>query len=48
MRVSRVRGETELETAQHGRYIVPVKARVRSAEHLDEGDTVTLTLTVRL
>ena len=43
--------DTEWDTSlfpKDGRYIVPVKARVRSAEHLDEGDTVTLTLTVRL
>jgi hypothetical protein len=29
-----------------GRYIVPVKARVRRAEGLDVGDTVTVQLTV--
>ena len=29
-----------------GRYIVPVKARVREAERLDVGDTVTVRLTV--
>ena len=29
-----------------GRYIVPVKANVRQAEGLDEGDVVTIRLTV--
>ena len=31
---------------QGGRYLVPVKARVRRAEDLDEGDTVTVRLSV--
>ncbi len=30
-----------------GHYIVPIKARVRTAEHLEEGDPVTLHLEVR-
>lgn len=30
-----------------GRYIVPIKASVRKAEHLAEGDTVTVRLDVR-
>ncbi|HEX6291914.1 MAG TPA: DUF1905 domain-containing protein [Herpetosiphonaceae bacterium] len=30
-----------------GRYIVPVKASIRKAEHLEEGDTVTVHLEVR-
>ena len=30
-----------------GGYLVPVKDRVRQAERLDEGDVVTLALTVR-
>lgn len=29
-----------------GRYIVPIKSSVRRAENLDEGDTVTIRLTV--
>ncbi len=36
-------GETEWKTSLYpkdGRYIVPIKASVRRAEHLDEGDTV--------
>ena len=43
--------DTEWETSlfpKDGHYIVPVKARVRSAERLEEGDKVTMTLTVRL
>ncbi len=31
-----------------GRYIVPVKARVRTAEGLEVGDTVTVRLTVEV
>ncbi len=31
---------------QDGRYIVPVKAQVRNSERLDEGQTVTVHLTV--
>jgi hypothetical protein len=30
-----------------GRYLVPIKARVRTAEQLAEGDTVTVRLEVR-
>lgn len=30
-----------------GRYIVPIKASIRSAEHLEEGDQVTIQLDVR-
>ncbi|MEZ4767196.1 MAG: DUF1905 domain-containing protein [Caldilineales bacterium] len=29
-------------------YILPIKASVRKAEHIDEGDTVTVQLEVRL
>jgi hypothetical protein len=42
-------GRTEYRTAlwpKDGRYIVPIKASVRKAEALDEGDTVTLRLAV--
>jgi hypothetical protein len=41
-------GATEWETSlfpEDGRYVVPVKATVRRAEGLDEGDTVTVRLT---
>jgi len=31
-----------------GRYVVPLKAAVRRAEDLDEGDTVTVRLSVDL
>jgi Domain of unknown function (DUF1905) len=44
-------GNTEWYTAlfpKDGRYIVPIKASVREAEHLEEGDNVTLRLEVRL
>lgn len=40
-------GATEFETAlipKDGRYAVPVKAAVRKAERIDEGDTVTVQL----
>jgi hypothetical protein len=43
-------GETEWETSlfpKDGRYLVPIKANVRKAEHLDAGDTVTIWLEVR-
>ena len=30
-----------------GRYIVPIKANVRRAENLEEGDTVTVRLTIQ-
>ena len=43
-------GKTEWKTSlfpKDGRYIVPIKAGVRAAENLDEGDTVTVQLEVR-
>ena len=43
-------GKTEWKTSlwpKDGRYIVPIKASVREAEHLDEGDKVTVRLEVR-
>jgi hypothetical protein len=43
-------GETEFQTSlfpKDGRYLVPIKASVREAENLEEGDTVTLRLEVR-
>lgn len=42
-------GRTEWKTSmfpKDGRYIVPIKARVREAEHLEEGDRVTIRLEV--
>lgn len=42
-------GKTEWKTSlfpKDGRYIVPIKASVRKAEDLDEGDTVTVRLEV--
>jgi hypothetical protein len=42
-------GATAFETSlwpKDGRYIVPLKAAVRRAEQVDEGDTVTVQLTV--
>ena len=42
-------GETEWKTSlfpKNGRYIVPVKGAVRSAENLEDGDTVTVRLSV--
>ena len=42
-------GKIEWETAlwpKDGRYIVPIKANVRRAEQLEEGDTVTVRLDV--
>jgi len=44
-------GKTEWKTSlfpKDGRYIVPIKASVRTAEDLQEGDNVTLRLEVRL
>ena len=44
-------GNTEWKTSLYpkdGRYIVPIKASVRRAENLDEGDTVAVRLDVRL
>lgn len=43
-------GKTEWKTSlfpKDGRYIVPLKDRVRKAESLDEGDDVTIQLEVR-
>ncbi len=43
-------GKTEWQTSlfpKDGRYVVPVKASVRKAEHLEEGDTATVRLEVR-
>jgi hypothetical protein len=42
-------GKTEWQTSlfpKDGLYLVPIKARVREAEHLEEGDTVTVRLEV--
>jgi hypothetical protein len=42
-------GRTEWTTSlfpKDGQYVVPVKARVRKAEALEAGDTVTVRLTV--
>ena len=42
-------GKTEWKTSlfpKDGRYIVPIKASVRKAENLEEGDTVTVRLEV--
>jgi hypothetical protein len=42
-------GETVWKTSlfpKDGRYLVPVKADVRRAEHLDTGDSPTLRLTI--
>ncbi len=42
-------GKTAWETSmfpKDGRYIVPIKASVRQAENLDEGDNVTIRLQV--
>ena len=44
-------GETTWTTSlypQDGRYVVPLKVAVRRAEGLDEGDTVTVRLSVDL
>jgi hypothetical protein len=44
-------GKTEWKTSlfpKDGHYIVPVKASVRRAENLEEGDEVTVRLEVRL
>ena len=44
-------GETRWQTSlwpKDGRYIVPVKAAVRKAEGIEEGDTATVRLTVDL
>lgn len=42
-------GKTEWQTSlwpKDGRYIVPIKTRVRIAEQLGEGDTVTIRLEI--
>lgn len=42
-------GTTEYKTSlfpKDGRYIVPIKASVRKAENLDEGDSVTICLEI--
>ncbi|MCL7453337.1 MAG: DUF1905 domain-containing protein [Anaerolineae bacterium] len=44
-------GKTAWQTSlfpKDGRYLVPIKASVRQAEHLEEGDNVTIQLNVRL
>jgi hypothetical protein len=44
-------GKTGWKTSlfpKDGRYIVPIKASVQKAEKLEEGDTVTIRLEVRL
>jgi hypothetical protein len=43
-------GKTSYKTSlwpKDGGYIVPIKASVRAAEHLEEGDAVTVRLEVR-
>jgi hypothetical protein len=43
-------GKTEFTTSlfpKDGRYLVPIKASVRKAEKLEEGDNVTIQLKVR-
>ena len=43
-------GKTEFQTSlfpKDGSYIVPIKASVRKAENLEEGDNVTVQLEVR-
>jgi hypothetical protein len=43
-------GETEWQTSlfpKDGRYLVPIKASVRKAENLEQGDNVTVRLEVR-
>jgi hypothetical protein len=44
-------GNTEWQTSlfpKNGRYIVPIKASVRKAEKLEEGDSITVRLEVSL
>jgi hypothetical protein len=44
-------GETGFQTSlfpKDGRYLVPIKTAVRQAENLQEGDSVTVRLEVRL
>ena len=45
-RIGRSKWETSL-FPKDGRYIVPVKAAVRTAEHLAEGDAATVRLSIR-
>jgi hypothetical protein len=43
-------GKTAWETSlfpKDGRYLVPIRASVRKAEQLEEGDVVTLRLVIR-
>jgi hypothetical protein len=43
-------GKTEWQTSlfpKDGRYLLPIKASVRKAENLEEGDNVTVRLEVR-
>ena len=43
-------GETEWQTSlfpKDGRYLVPIKASVRKAENLEQGDKVTVRLEIR-
>ena len=43
-------GDTQWKTSlfpKDGRYLVPIKATVRKAENLEEGDNVTIQLEVR-
>ncbi len=44
-------GDTEWATAlwpKDGRYVIPLKAWVRRAEYIDEGDVITVRLTIDL
>ena len=44
-------GDTEWKTSlfpKDGRYLVPIKASVRKAEQIDEGDVVSIRLTVNM
>lgn len=44
-------GSTEWSTSlfpKDGRYLVPIKAAIRKAEHLESGDMVTITLGIQL
>ena len=47
VQVGRTRWETSL-FPKDGRFVVPIKADVRRAERLAEGDTVSVRLTVRV
>jgi hypothetical protein len=46
LRIGKTRWKTSL-WPKDGRYIVPIKASVREAEGIDEGDEVTVRLEVR-